>query len=383
MNELDDLLNYGSLSREELLKLSKTAGFTQPSVVELFRWVVEFVSQIQLQSTDFILKGGTAAQLYISPEKQRGSVDADLMFLNDETRLAEVINILKNKFSSNAPFFQFSKYTPKNPTPRLPLQTYWVNLPSVLIESCRIKLDVLLSKVDVPFHTISSAETFVGQVKNVTCLTRGALVGDKLLTLARGTIGVQQFDDYPKQIYDLEMLVFQTDCAVKELADATRAVQALAPVEASFRSKDVTPEDALEDVKKTTTLLSNVDLASAEETFKKAVNDFQQFYVNNSERRKLYEWSSRVLRIRFLASLIQLHLSQNFSLQKIERALSLSKSLSKRFRSAKPMEMDGIKNKLLKFTESHKTRELRGKPLDRIFWDVVTPENVEELEKIS
>jgi hypothetical protein len=262
------------------------------------------------------------------------------------------------------------------------MQTYTVGLPSVITDVCRIKLDVLLAEVGVPFHTIKSAKTFVGQVENVTCSTAGALVGDKLLTLARDTIGVQRLDDYPKQIYDLEMLAFQRDCGVTELADAAKAVQALTPVEASFRDKRVEPEDALEDVKKTMSNLSTVDLASADREFKKAVNDFQQFYVSESEMgTKWYEWSSRILRIKLLASLIRLRLSGKLSLQQAERLLALSKFISSRAKSAKAREIDKAKPGLLRLLKGPEAKELKGKPLDRVFWNVVTPENVEELQK--
>ena len=132
MAELEGLLTYGLLSKEKLFKLSSTAGFTQPLVVELFRWDLELVSQIQGQSKDFILKGGAAAQLYIPPEKQRGSVDVDLTYPPRQESLEEVIRALRGKFTSSAPFFQFEEYEPRNPTPNLSMKTYNVTLPSVL-----------------------------------------------------------------------------------------------------------------------------------------------------------------------------------------------------------------------------------------------------------
>ncbi len=382
MVALEDLLTYGLLSKKELLELSKAAGFTQPSVVELFRWDFEFVSQIQDQSRDFVLKGGAAAQLYIPTAKQRGSVDVDLTFPGQESALAGVVHALDGKFASSAPLFQFNEYVPKNPTHVLPMKTYNVGLPSVLNGRCRIKLDVLLVNLKVPSRTIESAKTFAGTVRNVTCSTAGALIGDKLLTLARNTVGIQRLDDYPKQLYDLEMLTFQRDCGVTELVDAVKAVQVLTPVEASFRNKRVEPADALEDVKATMTNFSSIDLASADIQFKKALNDFQQFYVSKSEMsRKWYEWSSRIFRIRFLASLMQMYFQGKLSPQEMAKLLATSKSISSRLRSTEVREMDKARSELLKLLKGPGTRELRGKPLDRVFWNVVTPENVEELEK--
>ena len=234
----------------------------------------------------------------------------------------------------------------------------------------------------VPFHTVKSAKTFAGTVENVVCSTPGALIGDKLLTLAKGTIGIQRVDDYPKQLYDLEMLAFQRDCGIEELRDAIKTVKILAPVEASFRDKRVEPTDALEDVKTTMTRFSSIDLASADKELKKAVNDFQQLYVSESQRgTRQHEWSCRILRMRFLASLIQLHLMDKISPQEMERMLSLSKSISIRTKSAKAQEVEKARPALVKLLKGPETKELRGKPLGRLFWHVVTPENIEDLDK--
>jgi len=178
------------------------------------------------------------------------------------------------------------------------------------------------------------------------------------------------------------MLAFQGDCGVTELMDAVRAVHVLTPVKASFRNKHVEPADALEDVKATMTDFSSIVLTSADRQFKKAVNDFQQFYVSESEMgRKWYEWSSRILRIRFLASLIQLHFLGKLSPREMERLLATSKSILSRLRSTEVRETDKARSELVKLLKGPGTKELRGKPLDRIFWNVVTPGNIEELEK--
>lgn len=383
MVELKDLLTYGLLTKEELLKLSSSAGFTQPQVVELFRWDLELVSQLQHQSKDFILKGGAAAQLYIPLEKQRGSVDVDLVFSRRQDSLTEVMRALNAKFASREPFFKFNEYEPKSPTVGLPMQTYDVDLPSVLADGCRIKLDVLLVEKDIPYHTVKKAKTFVCTVEKVTCSTAGALIGDKLLTLAKNSIGIQKTEDYPKQLYDLEMLAYQRKYEIQELTDAVKAIEAMTPVEAGFRNMHVEPIDVLEDVKKTMSDYAKVDLASADISFKKAVNDFQQFFVNQSEMGvKLYEWSCRILRIRFLASLIQLHLTGELSIQEMERFLSLSKSISNRVKSAKGKEVEKAKLELLGLSKGTETKELKGKPPDRLLWNTITFENIEQLDRL-
>lgn len=382
MAQLDGLLIYGLISKEELLETARKHRFTQPQVIELFRWDLELVSQLQSQSREFILKGGAAAQLYLPVEKQRASVDVDLVFPPKEGSPEDSMSALRAKFASRTPFFQFKEYKPKKPIANIPMKTYDVDLPGVLGKDCSIKLDILLADTGVPFTTIRRAETFAVVVENVKCSTAGALIGDKLLTLAKDSIGITKIEDYPKQMYDLEMLAFQRDCGLEELGDAIKAVKILTPIEAGFRGKRVRPLEALKDVKNTMTGFSKLDLASADMQFKKAVNNFQQFYVSETERAtRLYQWSSRALRVRFLASLIQLHFMDKLSPQEVERFLSLSKSISSRAKSAKARDVEEARSGLLKLSKGQEMKELKGKPLDRVFWHTVTPENIEELAK--
>ena len=383
MNGLEDLLTYGLLTREEMLKLSGSAGFAQPQVVELFRWDLELVSQLQGEAGDFILKGGAATQLYIPIEKQRGSVDVDMLFPRRQDQLSGIIRAVNAKFVSHAPLFQFSVYEPKSPTVGLPMKTYDVDLPSVITNACRIKLDVLLIDEDIPLNTVRRAKTFACTVEKATCPTAGALIGDKLLTLARGSIGIQTVEDYPKQVYDLEMLAYQRECGIQELTDAVRAVEVLTPVEGSFRGLDIKATEALEDVMKTMSEYSKIDLSSADKPLKKAVNDFQQFFVNRSEMgTKLYQWSCRFLRMRFLASLIQLHLMGKISLDEAAKSLRLSRSISNRAKSIKGIEVEKARSALLKLSKGAEAKELRGKPLDRVFWGNVEFGNIEQLDRL-
>ena len=365
------------------MRLSREAGFTQPQVVELFRWDVELVSQLQQESQEFVLKGGAAAQFYITVEKQRGSVDVDLVYKGDRKSLSQTIGGLREKFASQQPLFQFEEYVPKKPTANLPMQTYDVTLPSVLSESCRIKLDILFLRESIPTQTIHNARTFAGTAGKVICSSKGALVGDKLLTLATRTIGIQKIEDYPKQIYDLEMLGFQGDFRSLELADLVSAVKVLTPLEASFRGLSTSLEEALQDVEKSTMALSHVDLTAGDENFKKAINDFQQFYVPGREMGiKLYEWSCRILRVRFLASLINLHLTKGMTVKEMDRLLSLSKSITNRAKSLRGEAVVKSRAEVLKVSRVVEMREMRGKPLERAVWQVATPDNLDALSKI-
>jgi hypothetical protein len=128
---------------------------------------------------------------------------------------------------------------------------------------------------------------------------------------------------------------------------------------------------------------SKIDLASADKPLKKAVNDFQQFFVSRPEMgTKLYEWSCRFHRMRFLASLIQLHLVDKLSLYEAERSIRLSKSISNRAKSIKGSEVEKARSDILKLSKRTEAKELKGKPLDRVFWDNVEFGNIEQLDRL-
>ena len=62
---------------------------------------------------------------------------------------------------------------------------------------------------------------------------------------------------------------------------------------------------------------SLVGLAIGSPLIKRNINNFQQFYVNEKERStRLYEWSSRALRIKFLAALMQFYISNKIEAKK-------------------------------------------------------------------
>jgi hypothetical protein len=98
---------------------------------------------------------------------------------------------------------------------------------------------------------MSGIETFAIKVSKAKIISLGALIGDKLLTLAGGTIGMISEEDYPKQIYDVEMLAFRggrlTEGAIKDAADA---IEKIVLEEARFRRIETSPIGVLKDVEK-------------------------------------------------------------------------------------------------------------------------------------
>jgi len=388
MSELDALLihNSRSFSKEELFRRAETYGFSQPQILELFAWDYELVAQLQDLSDNLVLKGGAAAQLYLPTETQRGSVDIDLTTHLGGGELDRLINNFSYKFRRLTPLFQFKRYSPKAPKVKVPMNTYDVLLPSVFQENCSIKVDVLTSRLSLPTVEMSSIETFAIRVSRVKTVSLGALIGDKLLTLASETIGIAGEEDYPKQIYDIEMLTFKggklTQSVFKHAADA---IEKIVLEEAQFRCIETSPIEVLEDVERTMERYSLVDLAVGGPSTKRNINNFQQFYVNRGEMStRLYEWSCRALRIKFLAALMQSYLSGKIEdsqvVQSILRSLEISSTITK----ANKRDIPKLREQLLSHAETHIShfKELRGKPLERIFWQILTPDNMNRVAEL-
>lgn len=386
MSWMDALLIHGSkaFSKEELSWRAEKYGFTQPQILELFAWDYELTCQLQKLSDKLVLKGGAAAQLFLPAEIQRGSVDVDIVTQLGPRELEQVMDRLSHKFGRLKPYFQFKRYSPKAPKINVPMNTYDVLLPSVFQENCSIKVDVLTSRLPLPTVEISNTETFALKVSRVKTLSLGALIGDKLLTLAKETVGMESEENYPKQIYDVEMLAFKgLRLTQNDFKNASEAIEKIVAEEAKFRNIKTSPQQALEDVKKTMEQYSQVDLAVATPSTKRSIKNFQQFYVNKKERQtRLYEWSCRALRIRFLATLMQSHMKGEIKADQAVQLILKSQEISSRIKEAEREKLPEIRRQLLAHVETRIPKELRGKPIERVLWQVLTPHNMDEMARI-
>jgi hypothetical protein len=66
-------------SEKKIIERAEKHGFSDPVQVEYFLWDCEIAAQLQSESSNFVLKGGAAAQLHLPVEMQRGSIDVDIV----------------------------------------------------------------------------------------------------------------------------------------------------------------------------------------------------------------------------------------------------------------------------------------------------------------
>ena len=366
-----------AFTRKAVLTNASKFGFANPLTIELFLWDLELASQLQKSSNEIVLKGGAAAQLFVSVKKQRGSVDIDMTANLDADSLDSLIEEVGSKIGR----VKFELYKPKRPKAGLNARTYYAYTDSVTQpERLRVKLDFMLEDLGLPFEEMNGVETFAVKTSKLRCYTPEVLVGDKLLTLARGSIGLKDLADYPKQVYDLSMLI---DCPeFVNFEDVIQAVRRIAPIEAKIAGVKIDDVSALGDVIEFIDKeLAPIDTSRPNRELKSKLEAFEQFFIPSSQKVSLQEWSSRSLRIRFLASLAQSRLRGTLKTKQCESLLRKAKDFVLKLGDARRDEAERLRDELLAFQKARLPyfKELRGKPLHRVFWQVVTLDKLDRI----
>jgi len=372
-------------AKEEVLDRARKYEFPNPLAVEIFLWDCELATQFQDVCNDIVLRGGAAVQLYLPLKKQRGSIDIDIVA---PLNRSEMIDVVGKVHRSVRKLVKFKLHKPKKPKPRLPLITYFAKTPTVLDlrrrKELEIKIDILLERLNLPTVLLENVETFAVDVKRMKCLTVGALVGDKLLTLAKGSVGMELESDYPKQVYDIDALLKSVEISEQTVSEMVESVKILTKLEAGYRNIKITQNETLRDLIATMDEYSLVDTSGGDLDIKKNIEGFQQFFVNQSQRVPLYGWSSKSLKIRFLATLISEHIENRLSKTDVAKAIVQSEDIAQRLDEISGKAVIELRKKLLDLAETKIPyfKEMRGKPLGRVFWQVVTTRNLQEIESL-
>lgn len=93
---------------ETLNEKAKKYDFPQPVEVEAAAWDYELIGQLQAELVEqLVLKGGTAAQLYLPVETQRASVDIDMLSLVNPEQISATLKKISSKFQNQEGYFEF------------------------------------------------------------------------------------------------------------------------------------------------------------------------------------------------------------------------------------------------------------------------------------
>lgn len=376
------LIHDAAFFTEESVKRRATKyGFANNLAVEIFLWDCEIAAQLQTHSESLILKGGAATQLHLPVEMQRGSIDIDMVGPLTETEVEEIVALIP----SNLPSVSFERYFPKSPIPRIPLITYQGKIPTLIPErrtsDITIKTEFLLEDIGLDHSTLPEAPTFAIEAKNIKCYSVPSLIGDKLLTLARNTIGVTREEDVPKQIYDIATLSELHVPSSDEFSLIADAINKLIPIEAGYRGLHLDTKDVLNDIQTSLKQYSLLDTSGGNRQIWNNITSFQQFYVNSSQRKNRDEWSERAWRLRFLSELIA-SISEGESVHAQATKYSSALTMSKKLREIKGEKIVETRKELLKYARPHTPffKELRGKSLNRVFWQIIDRDNIEAVQ---
>lgn len=280
------------LSKGHIEKVRKNSQFPNDVFIELLIHDYKTFSRILELNKNFVLKGGAAAQLYIPLEEQRTSVDLDLVTSMSQT---EVNGIMKKLGAE--------EYKPKKPSKELPLRTYLINIASVITpkQHRQVKIDVIFEKLsDYKVKNVNNIELFILKLDfDMPTISKGSLIADKLLTLAKKSVGIRKEDklkEVPKQIYDLIKLCEHV--SLEDLNDLLFSFEKIAKSELEYRKLECSTNEIIEHIEETLGELCSIDVKNND--IKNNLNRFTSAYLNKISRPTTEDWVIGGLKLKFL-----------------------------------------------------------------------------------
>ena len=372
------LLIYDEPDFEVLRERAERFGFSSTRAMEHLRWDYEFVAQLQRLDGNLVLRGGAAAQLYVAVPLQRASLDVDFI---TSVPLDQIRRKVEGLTESLAPLGVIMvEHVPRRPVAGLEQATYHVHFPKAGGSggTRRIKLEIQKVPFRLPWNFVSGRETLALVAEKAKCVTIGALVGDKLTTLAPRTIGVR-LADQPKQVYDLTNLAFDQTLSTHAMGDLRKAFLALVRHECKMKGlEDISPSVVLDDIERALTTFSRVDLPSESPSpeIKKSIRDFEAFYVGKSGWTGDSGWALKGLKLRFLVRAIRNPLIGHKQADaQVANLLREAKSLEIKAKKS----ADSASAALLKTLDGGR-KALEGRSVERLLWEAVDPSNLLKVE---
>lgn len=388
---------------ETIESIKKEFKFSQSIHIEMLLWDFEIFAQLTAIHKDFILKGGSATQIYLPVEKQRASRDIDLATTLTEKEIESALNHIKQRFEEKAKDHEYFTWSlakpPKEPQKKIEeLHCYEIIIPTKVGSSFGkqnasiLKIDAICYK-ELPFRVINleSPMLFKLKLKPFPIISKGSLIGDKLLTLADSTVGIlakneDDYESYFKQIYDLTYLIdfFMADEEV--LNDILFTIKHLTPIELKYRKISKSIKDVLMDIIESLEKKKYFDCDPSEpsQNMRDSVINFRANYLNKEEWLIQDYWAAKIAKIQLITKIL---------LNLIEEKVKVSDVI------AIFANLDKIEDKLIKISGadikkiqqslmSHYignlkiSKPLKNKPIKTIFYRVVDIGNIPQLMEL-
>ncbi|RNJ80140.1 MAG: hypothetical protein D9C04_02570 [Nitrosopumilus sp. B06] len=199
------------LKKENIDQTVAKFGFKNSVIVEKLFMDFEILFHIQKLLPDGIVKGGVATLFHLQDDVlRRLSNDIDIVTSQSKS---EVIEIMKKVTELLKGKIHIEQHIPKRAHDKvLPLLTYNCNYKSAVLDNQRIKIDIFyqqnMDDISVKYVNQDVILDFPIDFE-VSIYELSTLIGDKLTTLPRNTVGIQsdRERDIPKQIFDIASLI--------------------------------------------------------------------------------------------------------------------------------------------------------------------------------
>ena len=380
--------------RETLEERSRKFGSGNIMRIELFIWDLEMYLQIQSRLDEkIILKGGAATQFYLPIEFQRTSVDIDMICFCSKNEIENVISDIEKQFKGDGSLFKFKPHRPKEPKTDLPLLTYFVDVPSVCTDKelykkpsgkQEIKAEFFIEKKLCPYQMIKKPSIFALETdKNYQVISLDTLIGDKLTTLGSNTIGIpkNRLDELIKQIYDLNSLIEYNKDKI-DTSEIKKFFIQRAELECKTRNINFNLIKIVSDMRRQMRELASIDFKKNRD-LEKLINDFQGLYLRKAITKSIGQWALIGDKLRNFIESIQ---RKRLDKECLKRSYRISDVLG--FSGYEGVGRGEIVRKFrIDFSkEFSKYCEwpfdlLKGKSPQRMFWSVVSHQNIDEIDK--
>lgn len=191
------------LNEDSINSIATKFGFRNKQYVE--RFIMDFEMQYRIiKEMECITRGGMCVPFH-TPETDAKRLSIDIDLITNLGKKETDVNI--KKIDQNFSEVNITQFNPKKPHPIDELLSYKVEFTSCFGNVTSVKIDFLcgvnitLPKVSIPpgYELFAFSTDYPVEV-----LTRGALIADKLTTLALDKIGLPSDNgDIPKQMYDI------------------------------------------------------------------------------------------------------------------------------------------------------------------------------------
>lgn len=389
--------DWRNFSADSIRNKVEKYDFTQPTEFEVLIWNYELYGQLQeLAKKNLILKGGAAAQLYLSKDKQRASVDLDIVSFVDVDGIEQILKKISTKLSNQENYFTFRRYEPPESEVRLPMRTYYVTIPSMIGQTHlknkkrfpgrEVKMDFFLEGRGIHSITLRNPKTLVLDLAySPVVSTKASLIADKLLILATKSVGVpfKRRADIPKHVYDIDCLVQQglDEDTIREIISI---MNSLIEAECSYRGMSYSVQEVITHIVEELENLSYIGFSEELKETARYIENFQSQYLQHPNFQKSHGWGVRFLRLRFLVKSILQFIQKEINEKEIASLFSMVCQIDARLGKLGEKRAD-LRKELLQ-TCRHQIKEkyrfLKGQPPERILWEIISPNNIEKIKDL-